>query len=120
MQLIEKKKVDFSFTDERGSLTQLVHEGYEQINVLFTKKGVERGGHFHKDSIECFFVVSGSVEVSASKGEKKEKYIFDADDFFQVNPYVVHSMYFPEDCVLVAMYDKCVEKANGTKDIYPG
>lgn len=119
MEMIELKKVDFSFEDERGSLTQLVHCGYEQINVLFTRKGVERGGHFHKQSTECFYVVSGSVEVTASKDAEQKKYQFTKGDFFQVNPYVVHSMYFTDDCVMVAMYDKCVELDDHTKDIFP-
>lgn len=120
MKMIEEKKVDFSYVDDRGSLNQLVHCGYEQINVLYTKKGVERGGHFHKQSTECFFVVSGSVVVTAKRDGSEKIYTFSKDSFFQVNPYVIHSMYFPEDCIMVAMYDKCVELGDGTKDIFPG
>lgn len=119
MQLIEKKTVDFRFSDDRGSLTQLVHSGYEQINVLFTKKGVERGGHFHKKSLECFYVVSGSVKVTGQLGGSAEEHLFREGDFFQVNLNVIHNMYFPEDCVLVAMYDKWIEAPDGTKDIHP-
>lgn len=118
MQLIELKKIDFSFSDDRGSLQQLVHSGFEQVNVLYSKKGVERGGHYHKQSIECFFVISGSVEIMASKNEMRRRYIFGKNEFFQINPYVVHSMYFPEDCIMVAMYDKCVELEDGSKDIF--
>ena len=120
MELIENKTVDFSFVDNRGSLYQLVHSGYEQINVLFTKKGVKRGGHYHKRSTECFFVVAGTVEVTAKRGDEEKKYIFSKNSFFQVNPNVVHSMYFLDDCTMVAMYNKCVELDDGTKDIFPG
>lgn len=119
MKLVEMKKVDFSFSDNRGTLNQLVHNGYEQVNVLFTKKGVERGGHFHKDSVECFFVVSGSVNVTAQLNGIIERYSFKKDDFFQINKSVIHSMSYPEDCILVAMYDKCVEREDGYKDIFP-
>ena len=118
--LLKDKKTDFSFTDARGSLTQLVHEGYQQVNVLFTRSGVNRGGHYHKTATECFYVVSGSVEVTASRDGVTEKRLFGRESFFQVDPYVLHSMYFPEDCVLVAMYDICVERPDGTKDIYAG
>lgn len=120
MEMIELKKIDFSFEDDRGSLNQLVHTGYEQVNVLFTKMGVERGGHYHKQSTECFFVVNGSVEVTAKRDNEEKKFTFKKNDFFQINPFVVHSMYFTEDCTMVAMYDKCVELADGTKDIFPG
>lgn len=120
MEMVELKKVDFSFEDNRGSLNQLVHTGYEQVNVLFTKAGVKRGGHYHKRSTECFFVVDGSVELTVKRDEEEKQYLFKKNDFFQINPFVVHSMTFYEDCTLVAMYDKCVELEDGTKDIFPG
>lgn len=116
--MIKRIKADFSFVDNRGELTQLVHGGYQQVNVLFTRKGVERGGHYHKQSTECFFVVNGSVTVSCSYKGKTKLETFCKDDFFQITPFVIHSMYFPEDCILVAMYDKCVELEDGSRDIY--
>ena len=118
MELIVRKKVDFNFEDARGSLTQLVHEGFDQINVLVTKKGVTRGGHYHKLSVEAFYVISGSVEVTALHEQEVKKYVFRQGDFFEVHPYVVHSMFFEEDCTMVQMYDRCVELPDGTKDIY--
>ncbi len=113
------KEPDFEFSDNRGSLIQLVHEGYNQINVLISKKGVERGGHYHKISREAFYVIDGSVEVKfSSDGQASETHIFNTGDFFEIEPLVVHSMFFPEDCTMIAMYDICVEKDDGTKDIY--
>ena len=35
-----------------------------------------------------------------------------------ISPYTVHSMEFPEHCVMVQLYDRCVEREDGTKDIY--
>ena len=92
--------------------------GYTQINVLESRKGVVRGGHFHKASRESFFVVSGRVEVTQKKVSEKQTELFSPGDFFEIAPFVVHSMCFPEDCVLVAMYDIPVEQKDGTKDIY--
>lgn len=119
MEIIERLEVDFNFKDERGSLTQLVHNGFSQINVLISKKGVTRGGHFHKRAIECFYVVSGSVIVDAKKENDEEQAHFTQGQFFKITQNVIHSMHFPEDCVLVAMYDICVENEDGSKDIYP-
>ena len=118
MELIVRKKIDFGFEDTRGSLTQLVHEGFAQVNVLITKKGVTRGGHYHKKSVEAFYVVSGSVEVTAAYENEVKQYVFRKGDFFEVHPYVIHSMFFEEDCIMVQMYDTCVELPDGTKDIY--
>lgn len=118
MALFEKLLPDFAFEDGRGKLTQLVHGGYTQVNVLESRKGVLRGGHFHKQSREAFFVVSGQVEVTLKKGPEQQTELFVPGDFFEIAPFVVHSMRFPEDCVLVAMYDIPVEYGDGTKDIY--
>lgn len=118
MNLYIKRKIDFQHIDERGSLSQLIHEGFKQINVLESKKGVERGSHFHKESVEAFYVVSGSVKVTLWNKEKKEEVIFDKGDFFEIHPYILHNMLFLSDCLLVQMYDIPVEKPNGVKDIF--
>ena len=104
-KLIEILKPDFSFSDERGNLSQLVHEGYKQVNVVTSKGGVFRGGHFHKDNIELFYVVYGEFEFIAEKDSVKEEYMFKAGDMFLVKPYVIHSFnYLKESCV-VGLYD---------------
>ena len=117
--LYREVSVDFQFEDARGTLVQLVHQGYAQVNILKTKAGVFRGGHFHKISKELFYVLSGSVEVRMKKDDEEETHLFLAGDFFEIQPYVIHSMTFPEDCTMVALYDRCVEHENGGKDIYP-
>lgn len=118
MELIKTRNLDFQFEDNRGSLTQLVHEGFDQINVLVTKQGVTRGGHYHKQCTEAFYIISGSIKVTAAKEEAEITYHFGKGDFFQIEPYVMHSMYFPENCTMVQMYNRCVENADGTKDIF--
>lgn len=118
MSLFERMTPDFRFQDERGSLVQLVHEGYEQINVLTTRAGVVRGGHYHKISTEAFFVVSGKVTVDFKSESCSETETFGQGEFFQISPFVSHTMRFSEDTVLVAMYDRTVELEDGTRDIY--
>ena len=117
-RLYSIREIDFRHKDSRGCLTQLVHEGFQQINVLETRAGVTRGGHFHKLSTEAFYVLSGAVEVELAKRAESEKTVFQAGDFFEIKPYTLHSMFFPVDCVMVQMYDHPVEQADGSKDIY--
>lgn len=112
--MIKQMKTDFHFKDDRGAIVQLVHEGYSQINVITSKKGVFRGGHYHKENEEAFYIVSGSVEVTVNG----EKIIFSNGDFFGIEPNDVHSFYFLEDTALVSMYSKGVEHPDGTKDIF--
>ncbi len=118
MSLYITLKPDFVFEDARGALAQLVHDGFKQVNVLLSKRDCRRGNHYHKVSKEAFYVVSGAVEVEFNKGEMTENVRFNKGDFFMVEPYVNHSMFFPCDCLMIQMYDIPVEKSDGTKDIY--
>lgn len=118
MELVQILQTEFEFADDRGKLTQLVHEGYQQVNVLISKRGVTRGSHFHRICREAFYVLSGSTEFTLKTAEAEETVVFHAGDFFAIEPGVSHSLYFPEDCVMVQMYDRPVELPDGRKDIY--
>ena len=117
--LYTKLDSDFEHFDDRGNLVQLVHDGFKQINVLETRQGVMRGGHYHKICHEAFYVIRGCVKVSLKQDGINEEVLFSQHDFFAIAPGVIHSMYFPEDCLMVQMYDIPVEIGNGKKDIYP-
>ena len=118
MNLYKLLNADFEHEDSRGKLVQLVHDGYEQVNILYSNKGTLRGRHYHKISNEAFYVISGSVNVELSRGGITEQAIFKMGDFFLIPPYTMHSMFFTEECVMAAMYDIAVEKDNGEKDIF--
>lgn len=115
--MIEIIRPDFVFEDERGTLIQLIHEGYNQINVVTSKAGVERGNHFHRLNREGFFVVEGAFLLEASLDGKSENYEFKKGDMFIIEPNVMHRFVYREDTTLVAFYDKGVELPDGTKDI---
>ncbi|MBQ8762918.1 MAG: cupin domain-containing protein [Clostridia bacterium] len=115
--MIKIIKPDFIFEDERGSLIQLVHEGYKQINVVESKAGFERGNHYHRLNREGFYVVKGSFTLEAKLDGKKETYDFKKGDMFIIEPNVIHRFIYHEDSVLVAFYDNGVELPDGTKDI---
>ncbi|MDE7327736.1 MAG: cupin domain-containing protein [Lachnospiraceae bacterium] len=115
-QLYKRLVVDFEHKDARGKLSQLVHGGFNQVNVLETRAGVTRGGHYHKISREAFFVVSGSVKVDLKNEFGNQTEIFHKGDFFMVSPFTVHCMYFPEDCVMVVLYD--IPVGDGGEDIF--
>ncbi len=115
--MIEIIKPDFIFEDDRGSLIQLIHEGYTQINVVTSKAEVERGNHFHRLNKEGFYVVEGAFLLEVSLDGKSESYEFKKGDMFIIKPNVMHRFVYREDTTLVAFYDKGVELPDGTKDI---
>lgn len=112
--MVKKIDPDFRFSDNRGELVQLIHQGYRQINVITSKKGVVRGGHYHKKNSEAFYIVSGNLELTVDG----ETYCFKTGDFFGIEPYDKHSFFFLEDTILVSMYSHGVELENDRKDIY--
>lgn len=107
-------KVDFHFEDDRGTIDQLIHDGYRQINVITSKKGVVRGGHYHKQNDEAFYVISGRLTVTVNE----ETRTFSDGEFFGIEANDMHSFVFEEDTILVSMYSNGVELPDGTKDMY--
>lgn len=119
--MIEFLKTDFEFTDERGSITQLVHDGWKQVNYITSKAGVLRGKHYHKHNEEAFYVISGEFELELTdiKTGEKETYIIKEKDFFLIKSYVSHSFKYTKDTTLISMYSNGVEEGDN-KDIYVG
>ena len=108
---------DFAFQDYRGKLVQLADSGYVQVNVIMTKQGVIRGNHYHKRCKEAFYIVTGSVDVVLSRDSDRTEVHFSSGEFFEIEPFTVHSMSYPEDCIMVALYDQPVEIGH-KKDIF--
>lgn len=120
MKMIEILTPDFTFTDDRGTLTQLVHEGFSQVNAVFTKAGKIRGNfHYHEGTKELFFVIKGKIEITAKYNGVSENYTFSDGDMFMVNENVRHTFSYIDDTYLVALYTNPIEKEDGTKDIIP-
>ena len=113
--MLKRIEPDFRFSDSRGELVQLIRQGYRQVNVITSKKGVVRGGHYHKENSEAFYVISGKLDLTVNG----ERFPFETGDFFGIEPYDRHSFLFLEDTILVSMYSNGVELAGGEKDIYP-
>ncbi len=118
MKLIEFLQPDFIFENENGLLVQLVHNGWKQVNVIFSKGNGVRGGHYHKFNKEAFYIISGAFKLIVWKGEQREEYAIKAGDMFLINEYVFHTFQYCEDTWLVSMYSTGVELDNNYKDIW--
>lgn len=117
--LIEFIKPDFEFEDERGTITQLIHDGWKQVNYITTKAGVTRGNHYHKNNEEAFYVITGmfELEVKDVKSGEIEFFTMKKGDFFVIKRYLNHSFKFLENTILLSFYSNSVVEENG-KDIY--
>ena len=117
--LMKIVKPDFEFNDERGKITQLVREGFCQVNVITSHPGVLRGRHYHKLNREAFYFPYGKCRVIAEnrEGEREER-VFCAGEMFMIEPYVMHSFEYLEESMVVSMYSKGVEMDEGKMDSY--
>lgn len=110
---------DFCHEDERGNLVQLVHDGWRQVNVVFSKGGTVRGGHYHKVNREAFYIISGCCEVTLSFNGEEQTRVFRQGDFFAIEPNTGHTFRYLEDTMLIGFYDKGVrEYRGGVYDIF--
>lgn len=118
MKLVEILTPDFTFTDERGTLTQLVHGGYSQVNAVFTKAGKIRGNfHRHENTKEAFYIIKGKIRLIVKLGDITEEYTFSDGSMFLIPENVNHTFFYEEDTFLTVLYTNPVEKEDGTKDI---
>lgn len=116
--LIHFSKPDFIFENDCGSLKQLVHEGWNQFNVITSVGRSVRGGHYHKYNQEGFYIISGSFRLIVWKEDVKEIYEIKTGDMFFIPPYVFHTFEYHDDTVLVSMYSQGVELSETEKDIW--
>ena len=111
---------DFIFQDDRGLICQLVSKGWNQVNVVVTKAGSQRGRmHYHTQNVEAFYIIQGKIDykcTSVQTGETARR-IFSAGDFWCVEPFVGHDFQFLEDTIHISMYDFGVDLPDGTRDI---
>jgi dTDP-4-dehydrorhamnose 3,5-epimerase-like enzyme len=87
------------FTDERGTITDLVNGvEFSHAGVITSVKGSIRGNHYHRRSSQYTYVMSGRIElVSRDHGGEIETAIFEKGGFFLSPPEVDHAMRFLED-----------------------
>ena len=58
---------EFQHKDERRTLTQLFTSDIKQVNHYEANQGSILGDHFHKETVEYFFIVSGVVKYNGEK-----------------------------------------------------
>lgn len=119
--LVEVIKPDFEFADGRGLLIQLVHEGFSQVNYVFSKKDSIRGNfHYHGLNKETFFVVSGKLDLYLEYNGRREFHTFETGAMFSIAKEISHKLIFQTDTQMIVLYDVGIELENGRKDIVEG
>ncbi len=109
----------FYFKDERGKIIGLIQdEKFEEINYIESKGDSIRGNHYHRETKEAFFIISGKIRVELTDVEDKKKsaFIVEGGDFFIVRPNTNHIFYVLENSVWINMLSKSMK--NGEEDFF--
>jgi mannose-6-phosphate isomerase-like protein (cupin superfamily) len=81
--------------DNRGRLVGLMNEGtWEEFNYLETKAGQTRGNHYHKHTVEVFFILDGAIdiEIELPDGSISREQVA-AGDIVLIEPGEIHTFY---------------------------
>ena len=113
----------FVSKDDRGVLEGLINSGeWQEVNYIQSENGVIRGNHYHKKTVEVFFILSGKLKVSLQKvvdgkldGEIKELSI-SKGEVFMINPMTHHTFDIIEDSEWINMLS--IKMNQETPDIH--
>ena len=92
-----------AFKDERGIITDILqHTPVDSITMITCTKGAIRGNHYHKESIQYSYVLSGKIRVYTQfPNENVESEIISEGDLLESPPLERHALHAEEDSVLM-------------------
>lgn len=97
--------------DERGGFLGITQESWAEVNFIETRANQVRGNHYHKETRELFFVISGEIEVvidDLNSGEHLEL-SFRKGDVFIIEPYEVHTFRTVTDAQWINMLSRAID-----------
>lgn len=88
---------EFKHSDDRRTITQLFTGWVEQVNTYEAKKGSTLGNHYHKHTIEYFYILKGTATVYLEDTVTHSAWsqVIRSGDLFVVHPYEFHTI----DCL---------------------
>jgi quercetin dioxygenase-like cupin family protein len=96
---MELRKIEANFRDDRGDITDiLVKEAIEYVTLITSNAGTVRGNHYHKQTYQWVYMLSGKFRVCAKKeGGKVEEFIISKGDLILHAPLEQHAFEALED-----------------------
>ncbi len=92
-----------AFIDDRGEITDILqHIEVDSVTLITCKKGAIRANHYHKESIQYSYVLSGEiVAYSEMPGHKVESSILNPGDLLVSPPNERHALHAVKDSTLI-------------------
>ena len=94
--------------DERGGFLGITQESWAEVNFIETRANQVRGNHYHKETRELIFIISGEIEVEIDdlNSGKHLELSFRKGDVFIIEPYEVHTFRTTTDAQWINMLSK--------------
>ncbi|MBW2604805.1 MAG: WxcM-like domain-containing protein [Deltaproteobacteria bacterium] len=109
----------FMYEDKRGALEGLINFGeWKEINLISSLAGIERGNHYHKETLELFIILEGKINVIVQKvkdgkllGSKAER-IVKGGDVFLIDPFINHTFRVLNDAKWINVLSTKIDPQN--------
>lgn len=100
---MNKLPVPVSFRDDRGEIIDLLeNENINSVTIVTFKKGAVRGNHYHKQTIQWNYLMSGQIKLlSQVPGAQVEETVLNPGDFVATVENVRHALIGLEDSSLM-------------------
>lgn len=101
---MEWRKLSPAFSDPRGEIIDLFPSVPVNVTIIHSRKGAVRGNHYHKETIQCTYVLTGRVKCfSQFEGEEPYSVIADAGEALTHAPNERHAFEALEDTTWIVM-----------------
>lgn len=117
MKIFEPYK---KFEDGKGTFTGIVNSGlWEEINYVETAAGKVRGGHYHRETRELFFIIEGDIDITVTDLDGNVTHAFSASrgSIFIIEPLEVHTFVCRTDCRWINIMSRRID--DQFHDIHP-
>ncbi|MBF0357209.1 MAG: cupin domain-containing protein [Magnetococcales bacterium] len=91
--------------DSRGAIKDILYnEALDAVTIIESKKGVVRGNHYHKDTVQWVFLQSGRLKsLTQIPGEPVEVNILEPGQLIKTDHHESHALEALEDSIFLVL-----------------
>lgn len=102
---MQVQKVKPSFSDERGQIIDILKKSVvEYATIITSRKGAVRANHYHKETFQYVYLMSGRMRVVAQMpGEQVSEVVLETGDLIVNVPLERHAFEALEDSTMLVL-----------------
>jgi quercetin dioxygenase-like cupin family protein len=102
-KLITIRTVEPAFSDDRGSITDVLDVPVSHVGLINFTKGAVRAKHYHKQSTQYDYILSGSIRLVVCKpdGSEREDHVLSPGMATEIPPGIVHTYIAEEASAMI-------------------